>query len=165
VALLASAVAVVLAVLPARDDDRVRSMGSLSARLYLRHGEVTREIGDGAAVTRGDAVRVVVIAPSAGYLAAFFMDDAGGLTWLVPPEPRGEALPIGAGEVLLPGSAVFDGSPRPERLFLVKRAESFRPADVATQIVARWRASGLPLAAHAFVPAEVYSVLFTKEMP
>ena len=116
---LAAAVAIVLAVrTPGPPDDYeygVKGTG-MALAVFVNAGEGTRAVPDGAAVPASAALRFKV-QPAAGcWLWIMSVDESGEISRLYPPKgtPPDRRAP---GPV--PGGAVLDGQPGPERIYAV----------------------------------------------
>jgi hypothetical protein len=140
---LASTAALALVLLKAAAPDELRARGGGPAvEVYLAHEAELRHlqtVDEPALVRPGDAVRVELSLAHRAWVAAFFLDELGAVSWYVPDQAGAQAIAVGPGTALLPGSAVFDDSKASERLFVVIREAPFSPASVAAEVSAAWR--------------------------
>lgn len=118
-AALATAAAIVLALRaagpPPDDEYGVKGTG-LALAVYVNGGEAARPVPDGAAVPASAALRFEVQPREACWLWIMSVDESGEISRLYPPKgiPPDRRAP---GPV--PGGAVLDGQPGPERIYAV----------------------------------------------
>jgi Domain of unknown function (DUF4384) len=119
----AAAAAVLLILRPPAGDglppdwDGVKGPGGVGLAVFGNGGEGARLLGDGEEVRADAALRFRVRLPRPCYLWVLSVDDQGQVSRLFPTEGDGGALAVGLVE--LPGGAVLDGRPGPERLLAV----------------------------------------------
>ncbi|MBN2495050.1 MAG: hypothetical protein JXR96_10700 [Deltaproteobacteria bacterium] len=146
--------------------DEVRIMGGFQVHVFVERGEAVEQVVTAARVSEGDAVRFCLVSPRPAYVAVFFMEDSGKVSWYLPGSGSDAPLEIAAGETTLPASARFDASTRNERAFVIRSAEPFVPGEVAGRVQDAWRRAGSVDFSSADWLAgfqEVESVVFEKK--
>ncbi|HEY7725915.1 MAG TPA: DUF4384 domain-containing protein [Anaeromyxobacteraceae bacterium] len=119
----AAAAAVLLLLSPAGDGlppdwgGGVKGFGGVGLAVFGNGGGGARLLGDGEVVRADAALRFRVSLPSPCHLWIVSVDAQGKVSRLFPSEGDGGAL--AAGRVELPGGAVLDGRPGPERVLAV----------------------------------------------
>lgn len=120
---LGAAAAVVLALVvgtgPApgpRDDYLGVKGGGMALAVYVNASEGAKAVADGAAVPASAALRFAVQPAEACWLWIVSVDAKGAISRLYPPEGAAPELRT-AGAI--PGGAVLDGEPGPERIYAV----------------------------------------------
>jgi hypothetical protein len=106
---------------PAADADTTRQKGGLGLHVYRLSGGQATEAQSGDSFPSGDRLRFAVDLPRAGQVSILGIDGAGQLysAWPTAGGPlTSRPLSAGAGQQL-PGAVALDGSPGPERLYLV----------------------------------------------
>jgi Domain of unknown function (DUF4384) len=102
--------------LPHADDTQVKGGGLAADLVVRRHGSGRVEaVGPGDVLHPGDAIRVRVRSPRAGYLVVMGLDGRGAVTPYVP-AAEGASLPVKPGETTPEGSVVLDDSVGHEQL-------------------------------------------------
>ncbi|HZX96223.1 MAG TPA: DUF4384 domain-containing protein [Myxococcales bacterium] len=110
----AVAAASLLLVLRSHPGERIKGPGFALAA-YVQHGVEVRRAGPGETVAAGDALRFVVTAPVAGYVAVLSVDPQGRASIYYPQAAR--AAPIAAGdETALPLATRLDATLGEERV-------------------------------------------------
>lgn len=162
---LAAAAAVLLHARP--PDGYVGAKGAAGAiEVYVRDGASGRRLANGDRVRAGDALRFVVRAPGRGVLV-FSVDALGRVSRLYP--ARGEE-PLRADGVL-PGGAILDDTPGPERIFAFYLAPGspgqsvVRVEEAARAAYAGGGAELLRSTARLPLPLEHESILLEKVPP
>jgi hypothetical protein len=159
------AIAAVVAWYPRSGPEQLRAMGSLQVTAYLQHHDRVTPVEHHAIAAPGDAVRFALALPQRGYVAIFFMDEQGALSWFVPAAPAIDALAAGPGETTIPGSARFDEGNTSMRVFVVYRTEQFSPTARAGELHDAWKRAGSPpLSEGAWLRAygDLWSVYFAR---
>jgi anti-sigma factor RsiW len=119
-ALAAAAAAVVLMVRPWGPPDDylgVKGSGGLGIAVFVQEAGAVRVVGNGEAVRADAAVRFRVRAARTCRLWILSLDARGEVSRLYPGEGTGGAEVSGAADI--PGGAVLDGQPGPERIYAV----------------------------------------------
>lgn len=123
----------------------LRTMGAEDVALHLNHNGKVSRVGTTAEVHHGDALQVVLTLTRPTYVSIFFVDSSGSISWLVPSADNLAPQLSGPGTWTAPASAVFDASPKPEHIVVVRRRALYAPKDVAALVRA-----GVPTNANEF---------------
>lgn len=115
-AALAAAAALVL-LLPW--DEETQTKGDLGFAVFAATGEGARPVTDGGRVPADAAVRFRVQPAGPCRLWVASVDGGGEVSRLYPPGKGGSGAEIPAGPAELPGGAILDGKPGPERFYAV----------------------------------------------
>jgi hypothetical protein len=152
-ALGAAAISAILALalivtLPGKDTDQESFKGSFSLTVVAKRADRQFLVRDGEELTSGDALRLVVVTDSPGYLSVVLLDANGKLAWFYPesdPALHPDPLPIKQqGRSELPGSIVLDDWVGEEYLIVVFAAEKFDRGQL-TELVKREILGGQPV--------------------
>jgi hypothetical protein len=109
-------------------------------QVFLRHGEDVKAARDGNPVAPGDLLRFTVIPPGPRFVLVFSVDARGAISRL---HDADEAIDL---PTTLPGSAMLDSVPGPERVFAV-----FSTRHLAWSEVERAVGAALPAPSEAAV--------------
>lgn len=123
----AAAALVLLLARPPPDHVGVKG-GSLGLTVFVKGADRVRAAGEGEPVPAGAAIRFEVRSPRACRLWIVSADGAGQVSRIFP--ALGDAAAGVETDVVLPGGAVLDGRPGPERIFAVCSPGPLRYADV-----------------------------------
>jgi hypothetical protein len=125
---IAAAAVAVLAVRPPADYVGTKG-GPLGLTVWVQRDGAARATADGDAVPAAAALRFEVRPERPCRLWIVSLDAAGEVSRLYPPAGDGGA-PVARGPSAVPGGAVLDGRPGPERLFAVCTADALPLADL-----------------------------------
>lgn len=140
--------------------------GQLAVRVVARRGGRQFVVGQGAALSAGDALRFVVTTGAPGHLVVLSIDGQGTLSPFYPETPAArDPRPLrleSAGRHELPGSVVLDEAPGPELLVVVFSRRPFDRRSVERRLAELARAGTAPDAARVGVQGEVWSLRAPK---